>query len=109
MFEKFMLIMVMLVIGIIDLFWDKIEMMIVDWIDKKIKERNEKRREEICRKISMDRWIDRVNNLKKWNNELGRLKEEMSYMIDEEDIEWYVERIKYVKGMIKLYGETRDI
>ena len=108
-----MLIMVvMFFVGVVDLVminWDKIEMRFIDWIDMKIKERDERRRREINDKIKMDRWIKRVYELKKWNNELMKLKEEMSYMIDDEDIEWYVERIKYVKGMIKLCGETRDI
>lgn len=112
MFNGFMVLMVMLVVGIVDLIlinWNKIEMRFIDWMNDKIKERDERRRKEICEKIKMDRWIDRVNNLKKWNNELKKLKEEMNYMIDEEDILWYEDRINYVKGMIKLYGEIRDI
>ena len=58
----------------------------------------------------MNRWIDRCDNLGKLNRELKYLIEERNLVcFDDEDYEYYDKKIEYVKGMIKFYGEVRDI
>lgn len=106
-----MIMLVVMIIGVIDMFkWDFDNFVdkIYEFVKVKIEERNEKRREEICEKIKMDRWIDRCENLRKYRMEIMNLRYELDFIEDVDVIKEYNDRINYCVGMIKLYGESRE-